>query len=314
VNAEDTRIAGPEQDTDKAVTVDVVIVSYNSHEHLREAAKPFTSQRDIHVVVVDNASIDGSLSALAGLPVETIPLDYNSGFAHGCNRGWTAGGAPYILFLNPDARLQAADLRRLVEVLEREPTAGVVAPRIVDEHNSIDFSIRRFPRLRSAYGQAFFLQRLFPTASWVDEVIRDPAAYERSSVVEWISGACMLVRREVLEQVGGWDEGFFLYCEDIDLCKRIRDAGFEVRYESGCVAVHRGGASGSRAALLPTLAESRLRYARKHRKRGWQLLERIGFALGALTHVVVSKGGLPPRLGHARAFTVLASGKSPPRP
>jgi GT2 family glycosyltransferase len=124
----------------------------------------------------------------------------------------------------------------------------------------------------------------------------------------------MLVRRDVLEKVDGWDEGFFLYCEDIDLCKRIRDAGFDVRYEPSCVAVHLGGASGSRPALLPTLAESRLRYARKHRTRSWQVLERIGFALGALTHVVVSQGGLAPRVGHARSFTVLASGKSRPRP
>jgi GT2 family glycosyltransferase len=158
------------------------------------------------------------------------------------------------------------------------------------------------------------MQRLFPKASWVDEVIRDPAAYERPAVVEWISGACMLIRRDVLELVDGWDEGFFLYCEDIDLCKRIRDAGFEVRYEPSCVAVHQGGASGSRPALLPTLAASRLRYARKHRPPGWQILERIGFALGALTHVAISRGGLAPRIGHARSFTVLASGKSPPRP
>ena len=294
--------------------VDVVIVSYNSREHLRLAAEPFASHPDIHVVVVDNDSRDDSLSTLTELPVEMIALDHNNGFAYGCNRGWTAGSAPFVLFLNPDARLDPTELRRLVEVLEHEPRAGLAAPRIVDENGTTDFSIRRFPRLRSAYGQAFFMQRLFPKASWVDEVIRDPAAYERPAVVEWISGACMLIRRDVLEQVDGWDEGFFLYCEDIDLCKRIRDAGFEVRYEPSCVAVHQGGASGSRPALLPTLAASRLRYARKHRTPGWRILERIGFALGALTHVAVSKGGLAPRIGHARSFTVLASGKSPPRP
>jgi GT2 family glycosyltransferase len=148
----------------------------------------------------------------------------------------------------------------------------------------------------------------------VDEVVRDPVAYERPAVVEWVSGACMLVRRDLLKLVGGWDEGFFLYCEDIDLCKRIHDAGFEVRYEPTCVVVHTGGASGARSALLPTLAESRLRYARKHRNRWWRLLERIGFALGSFTHVVVSRGGLATRAGHARSLKVLASGKAPSRP
>ncbi len=314
MKGEDTRSAEPERGAEQAVTVDVVIVSHNNRDQLRLAAEPLASLPDVHVVVVDNASRDDSVSMLTDLPVETMELVHNSGFAHGCNRGWTAGSAPFVLFLNPDARLEATELRRLVGVLEREPSAGLVAPRIVDERGSTEFSIRRFPRLRSAYGQAFFLQRLFPRASWVDEVIRDPTAYERAAVVEWVSGACMLVRRDVLEKVGGWDEGFFLYCEDIDLCKRIREAGFDVRYEPSCVAVHLGGGSGSRPALLPTLAESGLRYARKHRTRSWQLLERIGFALGALTHVVVSQGGLAPRIGHARSFTVLASGKSPPRP
>jgi len=146
------------------------------------------------------------------------------------------------------------------------------------------------------------LHRIWPQAKWVDELERDPAEYARPGSPEWASGACLLVRRSALEQLGGLDDGFFLYCEDLDLCWRLRKGGYDIRFEPGATVVHLGGASAPRAALLPVLAASRVRYARLHQPPHVALLERLGIALGALTHAVVSRGGLAARRGWLRSL------------
>jgi hypothetical protein len=264
----------------------------------------------LHVIVVDNASSDDSLGSVRDLPAELVALDENGGFAHGCNEGWRRGGAPYVLFLNPDARIEPAGLARLVKVLEGNERAGLVAPRLVNDHGGLEYSQRRFPRLRSTYSRALFLHRLFPMSSWSDEVVRNPERYEEPGSTEWVAGACVLVRRDVLERIGGWDESFFLYCEDIDLCKRIQTAGFEVRYEPSAVAVHIGGMSAPRFGLYPTLAASQIRYARKHRSRPAVLMERAGLGLSALTHLALGRGGKAARAGHARSLKFLVAGRA----
>jgi N-acetylglucosaminyl-diphospho-decaprenol L-rhamnosyltransferase len=282
--------------------VDVIVVSYNSADHLRACVEPLAGIPGVHVTVVDSASSDGCLATVADLPVETVPLTENRGFGYACNVGWRQTGSPYVLFLNPDATIDRASLERLVAVAEDAPAVGAVAPRIVEPDGSLDYSLRRFPRLRSTYAQALFLHRLAPLAPWSDELVRDPGAYERPGRPEWASGACLLVRRTALERLDGLDEGFFLYCEDLDLCRRLRDLGLELRFEPEAVAIHEGGASAPRAALLPVLAASRVRYARKHQTRAVALVERGGIALGALTHAVITRGGPAARRGWLRAF------------
>lgn len=236
--------------------------------------------------------------------METIALERNGGFAHGCNVGAAAGSNPYVLFLNPDASIDADAVQRLVDAMEADARIGAAAPRIFEPDGSPDYSLRRFPRLRSTYAQALFLHRLFPDAAWVDEVIRESAVYERPGPVEWVSGACFLVRRTVLAQLGGLDESFFHYSEDMDICARIWKAGYEVRYVPEAVAEHEGGASAPRSALLPILAASRIRYANKHDRPLVALLGRAGVALGAATHAIVSSGGWAARQGHLRSLAV----------
>jgi N-acetylglucosaminyl-diphospho-decaprenol L-rhamnosyltransferase len=295
-------------------TVDVVIVSYNSSSTLRECVEQLAAEPYVHVIVADNASSDDSLETVADLPVEALPLPTNGGFAAGCNAGWRAGRAPYVLFLTPDATIDVASIERLVGVLERDDTAGAVAPKILESDGSLDFSLRRFPRVRSTLSQAFFMHRLFPRADWTDEVIREADRYERPGVSDWVSGACILARRDVLDELNGLDEGFFMYCEDKDLCRRIWSSGREVRYEPTALVVHRGGVSAPRASLLPVMAASRIRYARKHLRGPLALLERLAVSLLALTHVVVSRGGRSRRAGHAAAFLVALGLRSPGYP
>ncbi len=294
-------------------TADVVVVSYNSANELRDCVTQLARLEGVSVVVVDNASSDHSLDSVADLPLTTIPRGTNDGFAAGCNAGWRAGSAPYVLFLNPDASIDERSLWRLVAVLETAPAIGAVAPRIEHPDGSLVFSLRRSPRLLSTYARALFLQRVFPRATWSDEIVRDPSRYGVAHEPDWVSGACILVRREALEELGGWDEGYFLYREDADLCRRLWQSGRRVRFEPGATARHVGGASAQRSSLLPVLVDSRLRYAGKFGSRLDVALVRLGLALGSATHVVVSRGGLAARKGHARAL-VRALTRSAPRP
>jgi N-acetylglucosaminyl-diphospho-decaprenol L-rhamnosyltransferase len=283
-------------------SVDVVVVSYNSRDRLLGCVGSLATAPGVHPIVVDNASPVESLGVLDGLAVTTIQRDRNDGFAAGCNAGWRAGSGDYVLFLNPDARIDGDSLERLARVLDAEPEVAIAAPRILEPDGSLDFSQRRFPRLRSTYAHALFLHRLFRKSPWASELVEDAAAYELAGSPEWASGACLLVRRAVLEQLEGWDDGFFMYCEDKDLCKRARDAGHDIRFEPGAVVTHEGGASAPRASLSPTLAASRVRYARKHEPWLYAELERTGVALTALTHMIAGRGGRAGRAGHARAL------------
>lgn len=296
--------------------VDIVVVTYNSRDDIRAAVEPLAAVDDFHVIVVDSASSDDTLDVIADLSATVIGLDENRGFAHACNVGWRQGDAPHVLFLNPDAKTTEDAVRRLARTAELDARIGATAPRIIDEHGELDFSMRRFPRLRTTFAQALFLHRVWPRADWSDELVRDPGTYARTASPDWVSGACVLVKRPVLEQLDGLDEGFFMYCEDIDLCRRIRDLSLEIRFDPDSVVVHEGGASMPRAALLPVLAASRIRYAAKHQPAAAAALERFGVALGALTHTVVSRGGLEVRRGWARALvrSVTARTTSPERP
>jgi GT2 family glycosyltransferase len=284
--------------------VDVVVVSYNSRDELRGCVEPLAAADGVSVIVVDNASTDGVLETVADLPLTTLPLPENRGFAAGCNVGWRAGSSPMVLFLNPDAGLDPAALRRLAALLDAEPGIGAAGPQIRDADGSLDHSQRRFPRLRSTFARALLLHRLFPRAGWADEVIRDDAVYERAGTPDWVSGAALLVRRTLLEELNGFDETFFMYCEDTDLCRRVWSAGYAVGYEPAAVVMHRGGASAPRSGLLPTLVASRIAYARKHGGRVAAGLERAGLGLEALSRAVLARGERASRAGHLNALRV----------
>lgn len=273
-----------------AVAIDAVVVSYNSRETLRACVEPLAALPGVNVFVVDNASPDRSPEVIADLPVRAIQAGRNAGFGAGCNLGMAAGGAPMVLFLNPDARIDAADLERLVHVLDAEPDVALVGPRLLDDDGRLIPSLRRYQRAGSIWAQAVFLHRLLPRARWANEIDRSPRAYDAPAYPEWISGACMLARRRALEAIDGFDTGFFLYCEDMDLCARLWADGHRVRYEPGATVHHAGGHSAPRSSLLAVLVRSRVRFARKHGGRSAALLQRSGLVVDALLHLVVGVG------------------------
>ena len=293
--------------------VHAVIVAYNSAATIRACVTPLLAA-GAFVTVVDNASPDDTAAALEGLDVDLVHAAGNDGFAAGCNLGAPRGDAPYVLLLNPDATIGADGLAPLVDALELDPAAGLVAPRILEDDGTLAYSQRRFPRLRSTYAQALFAHRLLPGASWTDEVIRDEAAYATPGAPDWVSGACILIRRSALERLGGLDDAFFLYSEDIDLCARVREAGWDVRFEPAAVARHTGGASRPSEELLPVLAASRVLYARKHpRSTLGVVLETGGIALGHATHAVTSIRRPAARRGHVAALKAALGAPADPR-
>ncbi len=283
--------------------IDAVVVSYNSRDTLRAAVEPLLALPDVAVTVVDNASTDGSSATIADLPVRAIDAGRNGGFGFGCNLGMHAGSAPFVLFINPDARIAAEDLARLATVLEADPSVALVGPQLREEDGALIPSMRRYQRLGSTWAQALFLHRVLRRARWANEIVHDPATYAAPAAPEWLSGACMLVRRDVLEELGGFDEGFFLYCEDMDLCRRLRAAGHEIRYEPSAVARHEGGHSAPRSSLFPVLAQSRTRFARKHDGPVAAFLQRVGLGVHAATHCAAALVGRPAhRQGNAAAL------------
>jgi GT2 family glycosyltransferase len=222
----------------------------------------------VRVYVVDNASGDGSAEMVrAEFPqVRLIVNPLNRGFGQANNQAIAAGDEPLILLLNSDAELTPGALPALVGVLERHPAAAVVGARLVFPDGRFQASYNRFPRLGH---DALALAGLARWAVGEHYPSASEARSREARTVDWVGGACMLVRRAALAGEPGFDPDYAMYSEEMDLCRRIHDAGWAVRYAPDAVAVHhRGQSARQRPIDQPRLLwESRLLYYRKHRRR-----------------------------------------------
>jgi N-acetylglucosaminyl-diphospho-decaprenol L-rhamnosyltransferase len=290
-------------DDTATLNVDVVVVTFDSREHARACIEPLSRHPALSVIVVDNNSSDRTLETVADLPVKVIARTDNRGFGFACNVGWRAGEASTVVFLNPDSSTDYRSILALADRLESDARFGVVGPQIVDPQGNVQLSQRRFPSFLTSLAAAFFVPRMRPSTRWSLD-IADANAYRHPNSPDWISGACIAVRRELLEKIDGFDERFFMYYEDADLCRRIRDGGFDVRYEPAIRMVHVGGGSAPRAGLIPLMARSRLLYAQKYGGRAGELLERLAGALHALTHLALTTQGAEARLGYLKALAI----------
>lgn len=269
------------------VTVDVVVVAYNCRDTLRACVEPLAQVPWLGVTVVDNACPEDSARVVEDLPVRIVRSLHNGGFAYGCNLGIASGSAESVLLLNPDADIDAESLAILVDALRADPSLAGIGPRTVDDAGDLILTQRRFPSLRITYAQSLFVHRAAPGAAWADDKVRDPEEYERPGRPEWISGCCVLLRREAIASVGGLDEGFFLYSEETDLFRRLAIAGWLAGFEPRARARHTCYQSADPNATEPMRAVSRVRYARKHHGRLVGALEGLGVAVGALAHALV---------------------------
>jgi len=246
-------------------------------------------------VVVDNASIDGTLDLLreaaAADPNLTVhEMARNAGYAAAVNAAFVRAPGRDVLLINPDVALEGDEpIAALARVLERDRAVGIAAPRLVGDDGSVQPNARRFPSLAGMLGStdaarfAPFLRRSY-------ERFIAPSGAQRARTVDWVIGGAMLIRRAAFEEVGGWDEGFFLYIEDTDFCRRCLRAGWDVAYVPQIRLRHRYPRESRRGSF----ASSRAR--RSHiagLARLWRREPRLLLGLGGATVRDVDTGEGP---------------------
>lgn len=265
----------------------IVIVSWNVVPLLRQCLASIESaprvargadgalrlpEGALQLVVVDNASADGTTEMLQReFPwVEVIANDVNLGFTAGNNLGLARSRGRYVLLLNPDTRLTQDDnadpLGAMSSYMEAHPRVGVLGPRLVYGDGSPQPSRRRFPTLMMALMESTLLEEWFPGNRWARAYRLADQPDDEVQTVDWVTGAAMWVRREVLEQVGGLDERFFMYSEELDWCRRIKVAGWDVVYLPAATIIHYEGQSSGQvvAARHIHFETSKVLYFRKH--------------------------------------------------
>ena len=278
----------------------VVVVSFNGRDYLRRCLASLlehTKGVSCEVIVVDNASWDGSAQIVeAEFPqVALIRLPGNIGFAAGCNRGIERAAGEFVLLLNPDTQLAEDAFSPMVAYCRQNPSVGILGPKLLNSDGSLQLSCRRFPsHLTSLFNRRSFVTRLFPGNPFSRRYLMTDWAHDRIERVDWLSGACMMLRREMVERIGGMDESYFMYIEDVDLCYRAHQAGYEVVYFPQVAVTHHIGRS---TETMPNRSivqwhRSMWRYYRKH-MRGNLLLDVLtlmGIAARCLYQLALQNG------------------------
>lgn len=263
--------------------LDVVVVNWNTGRYLAtclESVHRSAASVDLgRVIVVDNGSTDDSLARAApwlDLPQSLVVRNpTNAGFAAACNAGARLGDAPLVLFLNPDARVLGCTLSRVVAFFGTPAarTVGICGARMLDEAGRPDIAGGPFPTPRVLLGHVTRLSRLLPSLF----PAKRTASVARSGPIGHVIGAFLVVRRNLFEQLGGFDERYFVYYEEVDLCWRARQLGWASYHLADAEVVHTGQVSSSQIGgrrLAYSLSSRRL-YARAH----WNLRQRLLLAL-----------------------------------
>lgn len=260
--------------------IDIVIVNWNAGSQLKECLESVITHNKgevSRIIVVDNGSTDGSADTIENWPdVEVIRTGENLGFGAACNIGAKVGSSPYLLFLNPDARVEAGSLSVPLGFMERpvNKNVGICGIQLIDEQGRVSRTSARYPTLSRLVSSALGLDKL--PGLKVTGVHMHDWDHLKSATVDHVIGAFYLMRRDVFEYVGGFDERFFVYLEDVDLSKRANEAGWVIWYLTEAQAFHAGGGT-SRQVKVHRLfysLRSRLLYAFKHfpRWQAWLLL------------------------------------------
>ncbi len=243
----------------------------------------------LETIVVDNGSTDGSVAMVRqDFPhIHLIANENNRGFPAANNQGIAVATGRYVLLLNPDTEVVGAALPTLVSFADAHPDVGIVGPQLLNPDGTVQSSRRRFPTLWTALFESTWLEphaphRLLERYYALDEP--DDVAQD----VDWVTGAAMLARQEAVDEVGPLDEGFFMYSEELDLCRRMRDAGWGVVYLPTAQIIHHMGKSSEQVVVARHIhfQTSKVRYFRKHHGAfsaaalRWFLLANYAWQLG----------------------------------
>jgi hypothetical protein len=257
--------------TEIPITLSVIILNWNVRELLQRALDSvFTSWGDqpgLEVIVVDNASKDDSLSMVREIfpEVHVIANDENRGYTGGNNQGIEAATGEYLLILNPDTEVIDDALLRLVKYAQQHPDVGLIGPQLLNPNGTVQSSKWRFPNLVTLFLESTWLQKFAPRRLLRHYYAQD-LSDNHTHKVDWVTGAAMLVRREVVEQVGGLDENFFMYSEELDWCRRIKASGWQIVYYPKARLIHYEGKSSEQVVVARHIhfQSSKVYYARKY--------------------------------------------------
>jgi GT2 family glycosyltransferase len=261
------------------VELSIVIVSYNGRDYLQRCLRSLlehTRGLEYEVVVVDNASQDGSADMVAEeFPsVRLLRRPSNAGLSTALNQGIRLSGGEMTVLLNPDVELRDNPFPAMARYLRDHPEVGILGPRILDDDGSLQLSCRRFPTFSVVFFNRYsLLTRLLPRNPLSSRYLMTDFDHSGTAEVDWLSLACWMAPRRLFDEVGFLDESYFLYNEDVDFCQRVHRAGRRVVYFPEVSVVHRiGGSTGT----LPNRSvverhRSMWRYYRKYMRRGFLL-------------------------------------------
>ena len=268
------------RDAQLPVDLSVVILNWNSRDFLVEALGSILSQQwryAIEVIVVDNNSqLDDAVEVVKrDFPqVTLIANPKNIGFAAGNNIGWKIARGRYVLFLNPDTLVHDGAFDTLVDWMDSHPRAGGSGPKMTYPDGRLQASSRAFPSFGAGMFRNTFLGKLWPNNPWSRGYLMEDTDRDEPRQADWLSGSALLVRREALEEItepsGAWDEKYFMYCEDVDLCYRLKAKDWERWYVPGAHITHRIGGSSdwAQGAMIRQHHGSMLRFYFKHYAKG----------------------------------------------
>lgn len=282
----------------------IIIVNWNVRELLRDCLLSIERGRGeltLEVIVVDSASADGSAAMLAAeFPwVTLIACQENVGFPKGNNLGIAKANGRYILLLNPDTAVLGQALTIMWKYVQDHPDVGIVGAQLLNGDGSVQSSRRRFPKLTTAFFESTWLEPLAPAGILTRYYAQD-LPDDQTVDVDWVTGACMMAPRTAVTAVGGMDEAYFMYSEELDWCRRMKDAGWRVVYLPAAQIIHYEGKSSEQAIVARHInfQQAKLRYFRKYHSRLAARLLRLFLLINYFWQLIIE--GAKGALGHKR--------------
>ncbi len=253
----------------------IIIVNWNVRDLLDAClASVYSSDLDAasyEIIVVDSSSEDGSLDMLREKYPEAVvlPQSENIGFTRGNNIGLAAAQGDYLFLLNPDTEVSRQALAQLLDYMKAHPAVGIVGPQTLNTDRSHQSTRRRFPTLMTGIFESTWLSAWAPASLEVSYRVLESSDNDLIEA-DWVQGSALMLRRAVYDDIGGLDEGFTMYYEELDYCRRAKSAGWRVVYHGRVKITHHGGKSSEQASALKQIHfhTSKLRYFRKHHGYG----------------------------------------------
>ncbi len=252
----------------------IIILNWNTRDETRDCLNSIVGKsykHTIQVILADNASEDGSREMVQSeFPTVTLVAHpTNLGFCAGNNRAIPATNGRYVLFLNSDTVVVDDALDRMISFMDDNPDIAILGPKLLNLDGSLQYSCRRFPDLGAGFFRNTPLGRLFPKNRFTQDYLMSDWDHASTLDVDWVSGAALMIRRDMLEKTGGFDEEFYMYCEDVDICYRAHQMGSRVTYFPEAVIYHIIGRSTTKVPARMTYAfhRSMYRFYLKHYRK-----------------------------------------------